>query len=119
MITVDLKSVIITQLKTLLSNVYPEKVISSRFPYIYCKLTDTANYSENKTKTTSLEINLLDNISDTTRIDNLCDQIITLLDNSILTINYKSIKLFNTNKQEIPDTDQNIRRRLLLFEVKS
>lgn len=119
MITVDLKSVIITQLKTLTNNVYPEKVISSTFPYIYCKLASSENYSENKTKTTNLEINIIDNISDTTRIDNLCDQIITLLDNSICTKNSRSIKVFNTNKQEIPDTDQNIRRRLLLFEIKS
>lgn len=119
MTTVDLKAVISTQLKTLTNNVYPEKIVSSNFPYIVFKITDSINFSENKSNESTLELNLWDNISDTTRLENLCDQIITLLDNSIYTKNSRSIKIYNTRKQEMPDSDQNIRRRLLLFTIKS
>ncbi|CAM3729811.1 hypothetical protein [Mesobacillus zeae] len=88
-----------------------------KFPYIVFKLPDSLNV-ENDRQDYSLIIDIWDNRTDTTALENLTSQVDKLLYRLRVTDMNQFLMFERENRLMIPDEDTSIKRRQLQYTVK-
>lgn len=115
---IDLKIAIYNRLITSTSKTFERKVIpGTTFPYVVYNIPNNERRNESNGENNILEIDLWDNINDSTRLENLTD----LVEKSFLNYGYKSsslsINFVKDARLSIPDEDENIIRRRLRYQI--
>ena len=114
--TYEMRKEITRLLKTLTANVYYDQAPDDATnPYLVYELMEL-NHDEGKTLL-ELEINALDYGTNTTPIENLCDEIQYLLHRLSYINAFIQFRVYRGLRQKVEEEDKQIIRRRLTFEV--
>ena len=114
--TYEMRKEITRLLKTLTSNVYYDQAPDDATnPYLVYELMEIG-HDEGKTLL-ELEINALDYGTNTTPIENLCDEIQYLLHRLSYINAFIQFRIYRGLRQKVEEEDKQIIRRRLTFEV--
>lgn len=113
---VDIYTGIYNKLIQVTANVYKDQApVNAVFPYITYYIIDGTMDSENGEERIMLVIDLWDNITDTTRLENLMDLIETSLHRKFISQASYTINFFKENRFDVPANDDIIKRKQVRF----
>lgn len=117
--TNDLKKLIMTQLKTLTSNVYYEIAADNAlYPHIVFSFK-MINLGDLWRQDYTLDVDVWDKGQSTTRIDSLCDEIEKLLHMQNLPQTDILPTFYLIDRRSILDEDKSIKHRLVRFQIQN
>lgn len=117
--TNDLKKLIMTQLKTLTSNVYYEIAADNAlYPHIVFSFK-MINLGDLWRQDYTLDVDVWDKGQNTTRIDSLCDDIEKLLHMQNLPQTGILPTFYLIDRRSIIDEDKSIKHRLVRFQIQN
>jgi hypothetical protein len=117
--TNDLKKLIMTQLKTLTSNVYYEIAADNAlYPHIVFSFK-MINLGDLWRQDYTLDVDVWDKGQNTTRIDSLCDDIERLLHMQNLPQTGILPTFYLIDRRSIIDEDKSIKHRLVRFQIQN
>lgn len=117
--TNDLKKLIMTQLKTLTSNVYYEIAADNAlYPHIVFSFK-MINLGDLWRQDYTLDVDVWDKGQSTTRIDSLCDEIEKLLHMQNLPQTDILPTFYLIDRRSIIDEDKSIKHRLVRFQIQN
>lgn len=117
--TNDLKKLIMTQLKTLTSNVYYEIAADNAlYPHIVFSFK-MINLGDLWRQDYTLDVDVWDKGQSTTRIDSLCDDIEKLLHMQNLPQTDILPTFYLIDRRSILDEDKSIKHRLVRFQIQN
>jgi hypothetical protein len=117
--TNDLKKLIMTQLKTLTSNVYYEIAADNAlYPHIVFSFK-MINLGDLWRQDYTLDVDVWDKDQSTTRIDSLCDEIEKLLHMQNLPQTDILPTFYLIDRRSIIDEDKSIKHRLVRFQIQN
>ncbi len=117
--TNDLKKLIMTQLKTLTSNVYYEIAADNAlYPHIVFSFK-MINLGDLWRQDYTLDVEVWDKGQNTTRIDSLCDDIERLLHMQNLPQTGILPTFYLIDRRSILDEDKSIKHRLVRFQIQN
>jgi hypothetical protein len=117
--TNDLKKLIMTQLKTLTSNVYYEIAADNAlYPHIVFSFK-MINLGDLWRQDYTLDVDVWDKGQNTTRIDSLCDDIERLLHMQNLPQTGILPTFYLIDRRSILDEDKSIKHRLVRFQIQN
>lgn len=114
--TQKLKEELARVIKTVVADTNHEDATEkSSYPYAVYSLTPF-NYDDNQTRY-QLEINIVDFGQDSTRIDDITDQLESLFDRYHNITPHHQISIYRLSNSTITEADRRFKRKRLLFEV--
>lgn len=117
--TNDLKKLIMTQLKTLTSNVYYEIAADNAlYPHVVFSFK-MINLGDLWRQDYTLDVDVWDKGQSTTRIDSLCDEIEKLLHMQNLPQTDILPTFYLIDRRSILDEDKSIKHRLVRFQIQN
>lgn len=117
--TNDLKKLIMSQLKTVTSNVYYE-VASDDALYPHIVFTfNNLNLGDLSRQDYMLDIDVWNKGKDTKSIDDMCDSIENLLQGENLPQTHILPTFYLVDRKTLPDEDKTIRHRLIRFQIQN
>ena len=117
--TNDLKKLIQTKLKTLTTNVYFE-IAADNAVYPHCVFSfNTVDLGDLSRQDYILYIDVWDKGKNSTAVDELCDNIETLLQAQNLPQTRILPTFYLMERKSIPDEDKQIRHRLIRFQIQN
>ena len=115
---IELKKSIYVRLTQVTSRVYDHIAPSNAiYPYANTRYTNVAEDDESHVLRVTLEIDIWDNIRDTTRLEQLTDNIDAEINRKLDTTLYYKIFRLNPHRFELDDADQKINRRQLRYYI--
>lgn len=117
--TNDLKKLVQTKLKTLTADVYYELASDQAlYPHIVFSF-DTVNLDDLSRQDYMLYVDVWDKGKNTKDVDDLCDQVESLLQAENLPQTHILPTFYLADRKNIPDSDKLIRHRLIKFQVQN
>lgn len=117
--TNDLKKLVQTKLKTLTADVYYELASDQAlYPHIVFSF-DTVNLDDLSRQDYMLYVDVWDKGKNTKGVDDLCDQVESLLQAENLPQTHILPTFYLVDRKNIPDSDKLIRHRLIKFQVQN
>lgn len=117
--TDDLKILVQTKLKTLTTDVYYELASDQAlYPHIVFSF-DTVNLDDLSRQDYMLYVDVWDKGQNTKPIDDLCDQVESLLQAENLPQSHILPTFYLVDRKNVPDGDKLIRHRLIKFQVQN
>jgi hypothetical protein len=118
---IDLLTAIYTKIATVTTKAYLEKAPDGAvYPYVVYKLpnsTDIDGCPLGNREDYTLEIDIWDNLNDTTRLETLTNSIDTAMQRKHVDNSNIAVSFYRLSRLMIPDPDQKIKRRQLRYRL--
>jgi hypothetical protein len=115
---IDLKKSIYQNLKMVTSKVYDHQAPPNAvYPYLTTRYTTVSEDQESRVLRVTLEIDIWDNIRDTTRLEVLADDVDNAINRKLNNVYYYKVYRANPYRFELDNTDEKITRRQLRYLI--
>ena len=115
---IPLKQSIYQRVAQMADRVYDSRTPSEKeYPYVNITYPGTGESDESGRTFITLEIDVWDNQTDTTALENLTDEIDGALNRVVDTTFFYRIYRLNPYRFELDEADENIRRRQLRYQI--